>query len=147
MEQNQTKLLIPVLRPLYEWAEPVSWLLVRLTVGLMIIPHGWPKVMAGIGPTAANALAKRGIEPAEPLAVILIVLETMGVYALLWVSLRASSRWPSPSRWQSSSISTFPSSAGRARLRVSAHVGPDHARDSLRGGGPYSLDRRLGREL
>ena len=66
MEQNQTKLLIPVLRPLYEWAEPVSWLLVRLTVGLMIIPHGWPKVMAGIGPTAANALAKRGIEPAEP---------------------------------------------------------------------------------
>jgi hypothetical protein len=66
MEQNQTKLLLPALRPLYEWAEPVSWLLVRLTVGLMIIPHGWPKVMAGIGPTAANALAKRGIEPAEP---------------------------------------------------------------------------------
>ena len=42
MEHNQTKLLIPGLRPFYEWAEPVSWLLVRLTVGLMIIPHGWP---------------------------------------------------------------------------------------------------------
>lgn len=71
MEKAQTKLLIPGLRPFYEWAEPLSWALVRITAGLMIIPHGWPKLMAGVGPVAANALAKRGIEPAEPLAVIL----------------------------------------------------------------------------
>jgi hypothetical protein len=70
VENPQTRLLVPGLRPFYEWAEPVSWALVRLTAGLMIIPHGWPKVMAGIGPTAASALAKRGIEPAEPLAVV-----------------------------------------------------------------------------
>jgi putative oxidoreductase len=78
MEKASTKLLIPSLGPFYEWAEPVSWLLVRLTAGLMLIPHGWPKILAGVGPTAANALAKRGIEPAEPLAVILILLETVG---------------------------------------------------------------------
>ena len=68
MEQNQTKLLIPALRPLYEWAEPAF-------------------------------------------------------------------------------INTFPVRLDRARLRVSPHVGPDHARVALRGGGPYSLDGRLGREL
>ena len=84
MEQTPTKLLIPSLRPFYEWGEPVSWLLMRLTAGLMIIPHGWPKVMAGIGPTAASALAKRGIE-----------------VRLDW-----------------------------ARVRVPAHVGTGHARDS-----------------
>src|SRR4051812_24345679 len=78
MDNRRTRLLIPGMRPFYEWAEPVSWALVRLTAGLMIIPHGWPKVMAGIGPTAASALAKRGIEPAEPLAVVLMLLETVG---------------------------------------------------------------------
>jgi len=74
MDNARTRLLIPRLRPFYEWAEPVSWALVRLTAGLMIIPHAWPKVMAGIGPTAAGALAKRGIQPAEPLAVVLMLL-------------------------------------------------------------------------
>jgi len=148
MEQNQTKLLIPVLRPLYEWAEPVSWLLVRLTVGLMIIPYGWPKVMAGIGPTAANALAKRGIEPAEPLAVILIVLETIGG---LCVALGLFTR--------------FFAVAIALEMAVIVHqyfpkfgwTGPGYEYPlmwclimlaiALRGGAPYSLDRRLGREL
>src|SRR4249919_1919934 len=78
MDDSQTRLLIPGLRPFYVWAEPISWLLIRLTAGLMILPHGWPKVVAGIGPTAASALARRGIEPAEPLAVLLILLETVG---------------------------------------------------------------------
>ena len=131
MEQKQTTLLIPGLRPFYEWSEPVSWLLVRLTVGLMIIPHGWPKVIAGIGPTAANALAKRGIEPAEPLAVILIILETLGG---LCVALGLFTRffkfgWTGPGY-------EYPLMWGLAMLAI-----------ALRGGGPYSLDRRLGREL
>ena len=78
MERTQPKLLIPGLRPFYDWVEPLSWALVRITAGLMIIPHGWPKLMAGVAPVAANTLAKRGIEPAEPLAVILILLETVG---------------------------------------------------------------------
>ena len=34
MEQSQTKLLIPTLRRFYEWAEPVSWLLVMLAIAL-----------------------------------------------------------------------------------------------------------------
>jgi uncharacterized membrane protein YphA (DoxX/SURF4 family) len=82
---TQTKLLIPGLRPFYTWAEPLSWALVRITAGLMIIPHGWPKLMAGVGPVAANALAKR--------------------WGLIMLAI------------------------------------------ALRGGGPYSLDRKLGREL
>ena len=78
MEETKPRLLIPQLRGFYDWAEPISWLLVRLTVGLMIIPHGWPKLMMGVGATANMALVKRGIYPAEPLAVALITLETLG---------------------------------------------------------------------
>src|SRR5256885_16953451 len=72
------RLLFPKLKPFYDWAEPLTWPLIRLTVGLMIIPHGWPKLMMGVGATAQMALVKRGIAPAEPLAVVLIILETVG---------------------------------------------------------------------
>ena len=78
MERTAPRLYIQALAPFYRWAEPISWALIRITVGLMIIPHGWPKLMAGVGPTAQFALVKRGIAPAEPLAVVLIILETLG---------------------------------------------------------------------
>jgi len=148
MEKTQSRLFIPGLRPFYDWAEPISWALVRITAGLMIIPHGWPKLMAGIGPTAANALAKRDIEPAEPLAVILIILETVGG---LCVALGLFTRffaaaitiemmvivwayWPKFG-WTSPGYE-YPLMWGLIMLAI-----------ALRGGGPYSLDRRLGREL
>src|SRR6266446_1237118 len=72
------RLLFPKLKPFYDWVEPLTWPLIRVTVGLMIIPHGWPKLMMGVGATAQMALVKRGIAPAEPLAVVLIILETIG---------------------------------------------------------------------
>ena len=56
MNNTQTRLLFPGLRGFYNWAEPISWLLVRLTAGLMIIPHGWPKLMAGIIETHTKAV-------------------------------------------------------------------------------------------
>src|SRR2546430_7836113 len=71
--QTEPRLLFPKLKPFYDWAAPLTWPLIRLTVGLMIIPHGWPKLMAGVTATAQFALAKRGIAPAEPLAVVLII--------------------------------------------------------------------------
>src|SRR3954465_15763018 len=64
MEKTAPRLLIPALRPFYNLVEPLSWALVRITVGLMIIPHGWPKLMMGIEATANMALVKRGIGPA-----------------------------------------------------------------------------------
>jgi putative oxidoreductase len=148
MDKAQTKLLIPGLRPFYEWAEPLSWALVRITAGLMIIPHGWPKLMAGVGPVAANALAKRGIEPAEPLAVILILLETVGG---LCVALGLFTRFFATAITIEMAVIVYhhlpkfgwtergyeyPLMWGLVMLAI-----------ALRGGGPYSLDRRLGREL
>src|SRR3989442_15756945 len=76
--QDEPRLLFPRLRPFYDWVAPLTWPLVRLTVGLMILPHGWPKLMAGVTATAQFAVIKRGISPAEPLAVVLIILETIG---------------------------------------------------------------------
>ena len=148
MQQAQTRLLIPGLRPFYDWAQPISWALVRITAGLMLIPHGWPKLMAGVGPVAANALAKRGIEPAEPLAIILIALETLGG---LCIALGLFTRFFAAAvtiemmvivyhhlpvfGWTQRGYE-YPLFWGLVMLAI-----------ALRGGGPYSLDRKLGREL
>ncbi|HET8744638.1 MAG TPA: DoxX family protein [Ramlibacter sp.] len=148
MNNTQTRLLFPGLRGFYNWAEPISWLLVRLTAGLMIIPHGWPKLMAGIGPTAAGALAKRGIEPAEPLAIVLITLETLGglcvalglftrfFAAAIFIEMMVIvwAYWPKFG-WTGPGYE-YPLMWGLVMLAI-----------ALRGGGPYSADRMLGKEL
>ena len=124
MEAAKPRLLIPGLQKFYAWAEPVSYLIIRLTVGLMLIPHGWPKLMAGIGPVAANALTKRGITPAEPLAVILIAIETLGG---LCIALGLFTRfWAAAATIEMCVIvyHHLPNSAGPTRLRVPADVGP-----------------------
>lgn len=148
MQGTQTRLLIPGLRGFYSWAEPVSWLLVRLTAGLMLIPHGWPKLIAGVGPVAANALAKRGIEPAEPLAVILIALETVGglcialglftrfFAAAVTVEMAVIVYHHLPKFGWTERGYEYPLFWGLVMLAI-----------ALRGGGPWSLDRKIGREL
>jgi putative oxidoreductase len=148
MERTAPRLLIPQLKGFYVWAEPISWLLIRLTAGLMIIPHGWPKLMAGVAPTAASALARRGIQPAEPLAVVIIILETLGglcvalgLFTRFWAAGIAIEMmvitwayWPKFG-WTGPGYE-YPLMWGLVMLAI-----------ALRGGGPYSLDRRIGREL
>ena len=148
MEHAQPKLLIPQLQSFYRWAEPLSWALVRITAGLMLIPHGWPKLMMGIDATAQMALVKRGIAPAEPLAVVLITLETLGG---LCVALGLFTRF-----WAAAITIEM--------MVIVYHHLPKFGWGergyeyplfwclvmfaiALRGGGPYSVDRAIGREL
>ena len=148
MEASQPKLLFPQLHSFYRCAEPLSWALIRITAGLMLIPHGWPKLMMGIGPVAQNALMKRGIGPAEPLAVILIAIETIGG---LCIALGLFTRfWAAAATIEMAVIVyhhlpkfgwtdrgyEYPLMWGLVLLAI-----------ALRGGGPFSLDRKIGREL
>lgn len=146
---QEPRLLFPSLRPFYRAVEPLSWLLVRLTVGLMLIPHGWPKIEAGIAATAQTALVRRGIQPAEPFAVVLMVLETVGG---LCIALGLFTRfWAAGVAIEMSVIVYHYLSAGFGWTKP----GYEYAlmwclialAIALRGGGPLSLDRKLGREL
>ena len=148
MSNGETRLLFPGLRGFYNWVEPLTWPLIRLTVGLMLIPHGWPKLQMGIEATAKMALVKRGIAPAEPLAIVLITLETLGGLCIalgLFTRFFAAAvtiemcvivyhhlpkfGWTAPGY-------EYPLMWGLIMLAV-----------ALRGGGPYSLDRKIGKEL
>ena len=148
MENVKPRLVIPQLRSFYDWAQPISWLLIRLTAGLMIIPHGWPKLMMGVSATAQMAQVKRGIQPAEPLAVVLITLETLGG---LCVALGLATRFWAAAIFIEMMVIVY------HHLPKFGWTGPGYEYPlmwglvmlaiALRGGGPYSLDRVIGREL
>ena len=142
------RLLIPQLQPFYNWAEPVTWLLVRLTVGLMLLPHGIPKLLEGVEATAAKALTRRGIEAAEPVAVVLILLETVGG---LCVAMGLFTRFFAAAITLEMAVIAY------HHLPKFGWTGPGYEYPlmwglimlavALRGGGPYSIDRKLGKEL
>lgn len=148
IQPGKPRLLIPALQSLYDWLDPVSWLLVRLGAGLMLLPHGIPKLQAGIQATAEMALVKRGIEPAEPFAVIIILLETLGG---LCVALGLFTRF-------------FAAAIFLEMMVIAYHyfpkfgwTGPGYEYPllwgimmlaiAMRGGGPYALDNKLGYQL
>src|SRR5713101_1323258 len=147
-ETMDARLLFPKLKPFYDWVEPLTWPLIRLTVGLMIIPHGWPKLMMGVGATAQMALVKRGIAPAEPLAVVLIILETVGG---LCVALGLFTRF------FAAAITIEMAVIAYHHLPKFGWTGPGYEYPlmwglimfavALRGGGPWSLDRKIGWQL
>src|ERR1044071_347140 len=143
------KLFIPALAPFYARVTDLSWLIVRLTAGLMLLPHGIPKWQAGVAAVATAGLAKRGMEPSLPLAYIVVFLETVGG---ICIALGLFTRF-------------FAAAAAIHLLVVTiVHMpqgfgwsgrGYEYAlfwglilfAIALRGGGPYSLDRKIGREL
>jgi putative oxidoreductase len=149
---NEPRPIIKALGPFYEQTRDLSWLILRLTAGGMLLPHfvtkwtnftftGW----------ASFALARRGIEPAIPLALIVWFSETVGAICIMlglftrlfvtmvgvqflvivYFKLENGFAWDNPKGgWE------YPLFWGLVWLVI-----------GLRGGGPYSLDRKLGREL
>ena len=52
--QAEPRLLIPGLKPFYDWAIPLTWPLIRIAVGWNLVMHGWPKLMRGVVPAYPN---------------------------------------------------------------------------------------------
>jgi putative oxidoreductase len=139
--------LIPALGRFYPAAADLAWALVRVTAGLMLIPHGWPKLMAG--PAAIGARVSQGMEPVLFWGALIILLETVGgvliavglftrvVAALLLIEFLVIWKVHWPRGW----------AASASGLEFVVMWGLLFLAIMLRGGGPYSLDRKLGREV
>jgi putative oxidoreductase len=141
--------LIPALAKFYPLAADLSWVLIRVTTGLLLIPHSWPKV--GMGPAAVGArvATPNGFEPAILFGALIIFLETIGglmiavglftrvVAALLFIEFLVIIKVHAPRGWF---MSTNGAELGFLWAILFLAI-------MLRGGGPYSLDRKLGREI
>jgi putative oxidoreductase len=150
--------IIPPLASFYARSRELGWLVIRLTAGGMLLVHGIQKLMpamqngltATIEAFAAGSMARRGIEPSVAAAYAVFAIETIGAVLIivgLLTRLAAAAaaiefavitfvaHWPNG----------FP--AGRGGWEYPLFWGLVLFAIALRGGGPYSLDRKIGWEL
>jgi putative oxidoreductase len=145
----EPKLLIPALRPFYDSAIPLSWLIIRVAVGWNFLVHVWGKLLMGPTPGILKAFADLGFTPpsvwfwtafaVELAAGVALIL---GLFTRFFAAAAAIEMlvltwlyWHNGFSW-----------LGRG-YEYTLLWGWLCFAIALRGGGPYSLDRWLGREL
>ncbi len=153
---DQPRPLIAGLGSYYDKTRDLSWFVVRATAGGMLLVHGLTKLFtSSIAAFATGSMARRGIEPAVPAAYMIFFLETIGavciilglftrlIAAMIFVEFlviifvahwgggfggfawsRQGGGWEYPLFWELIWVAIL-----------------------MRGGGPYSLDAKMGREL
>lgn len=155
-ETDGMRLLIPALASFYDHARPLSYALLRVAFGLTIVTHGVPKLLGISHGSMADPMAGSinlmtnvlNLPFAPALAVVVALLETFGglavaiglgtrlVAPMLAVQMAVISVALGPTYpWIDRGIE-YPLILGFLALLISIH-----------GGGPYSVDRRIGREL
>jgi putative oxidoreductase len=150
---GEPKLIIPALAPFYARVRDLSYLLIRLTVGGQLLVHGIIKLMGpGVAAFAAGSLARRGIEPALPFAYIVFFNETVGAVCLmLGLFTRVIAAIIAVEFLIVTFVAHFPNGYGFSSpgggWEYPLMWGLIIFAVSLRGGGPYSLDRLIGREV
>lgn len=150
------QLLIPSLAPFYAAAKPATYAVLRAAFGLTVVTHGVPKLfglahgsmadpLGGSIKLIANVLH---LPFAPQLAMFVALLETFGGLAvavglatrliapmlgvqMLLISIALGPTYP----WIDRGVE-YPLMLGFIALMISVH-----------GGGPHSIDRRIGREL
>lgn len=147
---TEQKLLFPGLAGFYASWRDITYTLVRIVIGYILFMHGWVKFNGG-GLTGVSAgMAKMGLEPSLFFGGAAMFLETVGALCLI-VGLFT--------RFFAAALAI---EIGIAFLVVHLPKGFAAAQGgyeyvlligivlfaiAIRGGGPYSLDRVIGKEL
>jgi putative oxidoreductase len=145
---TEPRLLLPGLRRFYAIAEPLSWLVIRVAVGWNLLVHGWAKVQRG--PSAfVSAFQQIGFDPALPWIWSALFIEFFGGIAIL-IGL-FTRFFAAAAAIEMAVITMIYWNVGFSWLNRGYEYtllwGLVCFAIALRGGGPYSLDRKLGVEL
>ena len=81
--RSDARLLYPQLGSFYETWRDISFTLVRIVVGVIMVVHVWGKFKVGAGAVATNAMTKYGLEPALGFAYAAMFLESVGGVCLI----------------------------------------------------------------
>jgi putative oxidoreductase len=150
MTTAETKLLYPGLAGFYASWRDIAYTAMRVIIGYILLMHGWFKVgtygVAGV----SGMMAKSGLEPATAFAVAAMFLETVGAICII---LGLFTRF---------FVAALAIELLIALLAVHLKNGFDVSKGgfeyilllgivmfaiAIRGGGPYSVDRMIGKEL
>jgi putative oxidoreductase len=148
MNGGGTKLMFPGLAGFYTRMEPIAYAIVRVVFGWIMIMHGWPKWTRGAD-AVGNAFATNYGLP-RSLAMIAIFLEVVGGAALI-VGLFA--RFFASALAIELLIAMFAAhwvkgfSVGQGGYEYVLFLGIVCFMMAIRGGGRYSVDNAIGKEL
>ena len=146
--QAEPRLLLPFLKPFYDRAIPLSWLVIRVACGWNLVVHGWGKVSRG--PSAyINAFVESGFDPALPWIWAALIIEfiggiciVLGLFTRFWAAVAAIELLIITGIYWKTGFSWL-----RRGYEYTLLWGLVCFAISLRGGGPYSLDRKIGVQL
>ena len=146
-------LYIPALGRLYVGLADIAWLLLRLVVGLNLIPHGMQKAFGAFGGPGmtgmAGLLEKMGYPAPTLFAWLVMLTELVGgvliavgfltrpaaAALLIFMATAVMQHMPRGFFWATGGFE-YPLMWGVAALFF-----------LIRGGGPYSVDRAIGKEF
>lgn len=147
--RGEPKLIFPGLAGFYAAVSDLWYPMIRISVGAILLVHGWGKIHTGISALAAY-LDRVGLAPSLPFAYVVYINETIGAVCII---LGLFTRFFAASiaielavaLWIVHYAKGFGASAGGYEYVLM--WGIIMFAIALRGGGPYSLDRIIGWEL
>ena len=146
---SETRLIAPGLRGFYDSVGDIAYTLVRVAIGYIIFMHGWVKVKGGAAGVAAF-MAKSGLEPGLVFAYGAMFLETIGA---ICVAIGLFTRFFAAALAIEMALAFIfvhgPKgfAANQGGFEYVLLLGIVFFLIAIRGGGPYSVDRAIGREL
>lgn len=143
------KRVLPFLTPITDTLSPLAEPVLRATVGALLIPHGYAKLLDGGLQGTADFFAGVGFEPAYPLALAVAMLEFGGgillVLGLLTRPVAVAVAVFMATAVLFHSANGFMWTAGGFEYPLMWMIAALFF--AVRGGGRFSLDRALGREV
>jgi putative oxidoreductase len=147
--QTEARLVIPALAPFYESVSKLSYPLVRLAAGGVLLVHGVTKLISGPTPVIGS-MARLGIAPPTPFAYWIIFLETFGALAIIFgLFTRFFAVCLAVEMAVIALMSQFPHgfSASKGGYEMTLMWFLIFVAIAFRGGGSHSLDRKIGWQL
>jgi len=129
---------------------PIAETFVRIVVGIMFLMHVLGKFKIGADAVAANVLSTNGIEPALMWAYVIIFLETVGgVCLIVGLFTRFFAAALAIEMLVALLFVHLPKgyAAGTGGYEYVLLIGAVCLAIAVRGGGIYSVDRLIGKEL
>jgi putative oxidoreductase len=142
---HEQRLVIPGVQGFCAAVSDLWYPMLRLAGGGILLTHGLMKLQSGVAPIAAG-FTKLGLEPALPLAYFIIFLETVGAVCVIFgLFTRVFAAAIAIQMAVIAFVVKMP--LGWFQMEFTVLWGLVMFAIALHGGGPYSLDRKIGREL
>lgn len=145
---DEPRLLFPGLAGFYESVSDLWYPMIRIAIGCILFVHGWGKLGNLTGVT--HYFTSHGFEPGVAWAVAAMILETVGTACIV---LGLFTRFFAAALAIELGIAFLfihlphGFAAGKGGFEYVLFLGIVMFGIALRGGGPYSLDRVIGKEL